>query len=124
MAKKNGLSYETKMTNALKNLPNPLEDLRHNLLLYFIDNRARSNETRYEHIIKSSHGLLPKDIKYIPEGIRKAKLRKDKLRKWTYEYIFERKGNKKEFIRICIRLDKNDMYIATVKTIFVSKNDK
>jgi len=124
MAKKKGPSYETKMINALKNLPNPLEDFRHSLLLYFVDNRARSNETRYEHIIKSSHGLLPADIKYIPEGIKKSKLKKDKLRKWTYEYVFERKGNKREYMKICVQLDKDDSHIAVVKTIFISKNGK
>ncbi len=124
MSKKNGSSYETKMINALKSLPNPIEDSRHGLLLYFIDNRARSNESRFEHILKVSHLLSPKDIKYIPEGIKKSKLKKDKVRKRTFEYIFKRSGIKREFIRICIQLDKEDQHIAVVKTMFVSKNDK
>lgn len=110
--------------NALNTLPYPLEDLRHNLLLHFDDDKARSNESRYEHIIKGSHKLFPRDIAYIPEGIKNSKLKKDKRRKRTYEYIFKRKGNNKEFIRICIRLDKNDMHVARVKTIFISRNDK
>lgn len=124
MTKKKGPSYEIKMLSALKALPNPLDDQRHGLLLYFVDNRARSNETRFEHIFKSSHGLVPNDIKHIPEGIKKSKLRKDKLRKWTYEYSFERKGPKKEYVKICIQLDKNDAHIAIVKTIFIAKTDK
>lgn len=124
MTKRKGPSYETKMMNALNNLPNPLEDLKHNLVLYFPNNRARSNETRFEHYIKFSHKLLPSDIKYIPEGIKKAKLKKDKLRKWTYEYTFIRKCNKNEYIKICIQFEKDDAHVAKVKTIFVSKKVK
>lgn len=124
MAKRKGISYEEKLINALKKLPNPIEDTKHGLFLYFIDNRARSNESRFEHFFKASHMLLPRDIEHIPSGIKKAKLRKDKNRKRTFEYTFERKGNKKEFVKICIQIDKEDSRIAIVKTIFVSKNDK
>ena len=124
MAKKKGIPYETKIVNALKKLPNPLEDVRHDLLLYFADNRARSNESRYEHIAKESHGLVEKDILYIPKGIKESKLKKDKYRKWTYEYVFKRKGNNKEYVWICIQVDKDDQHAAIVKTIFISKKDK
>lgn len=124
MTKVKGLSYETKMINALKALPIPIEDTKHDLLLHFANNRARSNESRYEHILKNSHRLTPKDIKSIPEGIKKSKLKKDKYRKRTFEYILKRNGNKKEYIRICIVLDKNDSHVAFVKTMFISKNDK
>lgn len=124
MTKIKGLSYETKMINALKALPTPIEDTKHDLLLHFANNRARSNESRYEHILKGSHKLMPRDIKSIPEGIKNSKLKKDKYRKRTFEYILKRNGNKKEYIRICIVLDKNDSHVAFVKTMFISKNDK
>lgn len=124
MAKRKGISYEQKMLNALESLPNPIADDRHGLVLYFIDNRARSNETRFEHIIKESHRLLLRDILSIPEGIRKSRLKKDKHRKWTYNYIFERKGVNKEYIWICVQSDKDDPHIVIVKTIFISKKDK
>ena len=124
MTKTKGLSHEEKIINALKQLPNPLVDTRHSLLLYIIDNRARSNETRYEHIAKESHGLSEKDILYIPKGIIKSKLRKDKYRKGTFEYIFKRKGNGSDYIRIYIKIDKYDAHVATIKTIFITKSDK
>ena len=41
MAKRKGLSYEEKLINALRKLPSPLEDKRHNLKIYFDDDRVR-----------------------------------------------------------------------------------
>ena len=65
MAKRKGLSYEEKLINALRKLPSPLEDKRHNLKIYFDDDRARSNESRFEHIVNQRHGLRPSDIERI-----------------------------------------------------------
>ena len=124
MAKKNGIQYVEKIIKALKNLPSPLVDIKHGLSLYISNNLARSNETRYEHIAKISHSLSEKDISYIPKGIKNAKLRKDKYRKGTFEYIYKRKGNNDEYIRIYIKIDKKNAKVATIKTIFVTKSDK
>ena len=60
------------MFEALKSLPNPIEDKRHNIDIYFNDDRARSNESRFEHVIEKRHELLPSDIKRIPNNIKKA----------------------------------------------------
>ena len=65
MAKRKGLSYEEKLINALRKLPSPLIDKRHNIKIYFDDNRARSNESRFEHIVNQRHGLLASDIERI-----------------------------------------------------------
>lgn len=72
MAKKKGLSYEEKMLNALEKLPNPIIDKKHNLRIYIIDDRVRSNQSRFEHIIESRHGLRPSDIERIPRYIKKC----------------------------------------------------
>lgn len=71
MARKKRLSYEEKMVKALRSIPNPIEDKRHGIFIYFIDERARSNESRFEHIIEKRHELLPSDIKRIPKCIKK-----------------------------------------------------
>ena len=90
MAKRKGLSYEEKLINSLKKLPNPLEDKRHNLKIYFNDDRARSNQSRFEHIIDDRHGLLASDIERIPRYIKQSKLKKDSERKNTFNLFIKR----------------------------------
>lgn len=124
MSKKKKLSYEEKMLEALKSLPNPIEDKRHNIDIYFNDDRARSNESRFEHVIEKRHELLPSDIKRIPNNIKKAIFKIDKERKDSYNYYIRRNRNGDEFIKISVRINPETPKTAIVKTIFVTKNLK
>ena len=124
MAKKKGLSYEEKMSSVLKKLPNPIEDKRHHISIYFIDNRARSNETRFEHIIDISHELHPSDLKRIPKSIKKALFKKDKERTETYNLYIKRTNYSDEYIKISLKIEPTKPQIAIVKTIFITKNIK
>ena len=103
MAKRKGLSYEEKITNALKKLPNPLEDKRHNLKIYFNDDRARSNQSRFEHIVDDRHGLLTSDIEKIPRYIKTSKLKKDPERKNTFNLFIKRNNANCEYIKISLK---------------------
>lgn len=121
MAKRKSLSYEEKMINALRKLPSPLIDERHNLKIYFDDNRARSNESRFKHIVNPRHGLLASDIERISRYIKVSKLKKDQERKETFNLFIKRNGFNDEYIKISLRIGNNDPREAVVKTIFITK---
>ena len=121
MAKRKGLSYEEKMINALRKLPCPLEDKRHGLKIYFVDNRARSNESRFEHISKRRHGLKPSDIKRIASYIKTCIFKKDVDRTNTYSIYVKRNNYDDNYIKISIEINTNEPSIAVVKTIFITK---
>lgn len=124
MAKRKDLSYEEKMINALNNLPNPLEDKKHRIFIIFIDNRARSNESRFEHISLLRHELLPSDIRRISQQINKSIMKQDSDRKDTYNLYIKRNNYGKEFIKISLELNFKESNNAFVKTIFITKNMK
>ena len=124
MAKKKGLSYEQKMINALNKLPNSLHDYRHNIDIYFVNNRARSNQSRFEHIIAYNHGLMPSDIERVARYINTSKLKKDPNRKSTYNLFVKRNSYNNEFIKISINFENKSVRCATVKTIFITVVNK
>lgn len=90
MAKEKESTYEEKMIAALNSFPSPLVDKKHGIVIVLENNRARSNESRIEHIINSKHDLKPSDIKRIPKKIDKSIFKKDKERKDTYNLYIER----------------------------------
>ena len=124
MAKKKGLSYEEKMIKALGCIPYPLEDKRHNIFIYLIDNAARSNETRFEHIINKRHELMPSDIKKIPRFIKTALFKIDSERKDTYNYYLLRNHSTNEYIKISVKIEPKEPHKAIVKTIYITKTIK
>ena len=124
MTKRKGLSYEEKLINALKKLPNPLVDKRHNLEIYFEDDRARSNQSRFEHIIDFKHGLLASDIERIQRYINLSKLKKDHERKETFNLYIKRNSLNNEYIKVSLKIDDNNPNKAYVKTIFITKVTK
>lgn len=87
MKKRKNLSYEQKLIGALKKLPNPLEDKKHNILIFIDDSRARSNQSRFEHIVDPKHKLLVSDIERIARCINASKLKTDRNRKDTFNFI-------------------------------------
>ena len=124
MAKKKELTYEEKMFKALELIPNPLEDKKHRIYIVFEDSKARSNQTRFEHIILARHELKPSDIKRIPNQIKSSVLKKDKERNNTYNLYISRNNYRIEFIKISIELNFKKSNVAVVKTIFITKNIK
>ena len=122
--KKHKKQKENKLLSAINNLPNPIEDKRHNIFIYFIDDRARSNETRFEHIIDSRHELFQSDIKRIPRLIKTAIFKKDKERKDTFNLYLKRNSFNNEFIKISVRIVPSEPHKAIVRTIFIAKTVK
>ena len=120
MARRKGLSYEEKLINALRKLPSPLEDKRHNLKIYFDNNRARSNESRFEHIVNQRHGLRPGDIDRIPRYIKTCIFKKDLERTETYNIYIKRNSISKEYIKIVIKIETKEPDVAIVKTVFIT----
>ena len=123
MAKKR-LTHDQQLTNALRQLPNPLIDKKHRIVIYSIDDRARSNQSRFEHIIEARHGLEPGDIKRIPEKINKSILKQDPDRTDTYNLFIKRNTYSDEYIQISLLLDFRESNKAFIKTIFITNNLK
>lgn len=121
MAKRKGLTYEQKLIDALEKLPNPLIDKKHNLKIYFSDDRARSNQSRFEHIIDSRHGLLASDIERILRYINVSKLKMDHERKETFSLFIKRNSFNDEYIKMALKIEDDSPNVAFVKTIFITK---
>ena len=121
MAKRKDLTYEQELIVALEKLPNPLLDKRHNLKIYFADNRARSNQSRFEHIANQRHGLRPSDLERIVRRIKRCIFKKDLERQGTYNIYIRRTSFTDEYIKLCVKIDSNEPEIAIVKTIFITR---
>lgn len=125
MIKRRLINYDQRIIEALKKLPNSIYDARHNFTIYFINNKARSNQDRFEHISRNFHELTVKDIESIPEGlVARAKLKQEKGRKDTYNYYFVRKRDKTHFVKISVKVIDWVNRIAVVKTIFITGSIK
>lgn len=124
MAKKKGLTHDQKLINALKKIPNPLEDKRHNLMIYFNDDKARTNQSRFEHIVSFKHSLNASDIERIPRYIKTCLFKRELGRKDTFNIYIKRNGYSDEYIKISIKIDPNTPNVAIVKTIFITTNIK
>lgn len=121
MSKVRGISYQQKIINALKSLPNPLEDKRHNLLIYFVNDRARSNETRFAHIANVRHDLSVSDIRRIPRELKNSILKKDKERTDTFNLYIQRFSyTQSQYIKISLQVLEEEPDRATVKTIYIT----
>ena len=121
MMRKSNDIYDQNLIDALKELPSEIEDKKHNLIICVSNDLARSNETRFEHIAKRYHELKVRDIKAIPEGIRKYVLFiKSKEIKNTYYYFIKRSGKSKGFIQVAIQVEANNIHRAYIKTIYIT----
>ena len=109
----------------LKSLKFPVYDKKHNLSIYLDDNRARSNQSRYEHIVRDDHELVIDDLKTLFKELdTTARFKKDKVRKDTYNCYVRRSKQSNQFIKMCIAIDRNDKHKGKVKTIFITRNIK
>ena len=124
MTKKKTLTKEELIIKALRELPVPLKDNKHRIVIFFNDDRARSNETRFDHIALERHKLHPRDIKRIAQKINESTIEKDKERKDTYNLYIRRNNYGEEYIKISLSLNFDKSNETTVKTIFITKNKK
>ena len=124
MAKKKGLTYEQKLINALSKIPNPLEDKKHRIFIYFVNNRARSNQNRFEHISFIGHELRVSDMERIARCINSSTLMKDSKRKDTFNLYIKRNGYNNELIKISLELNFSKSNKGVVKTIFITTTMK
>ena len=121
MSKKKPRIYNPKpLITAIRKWPNPIVDKKHGYDIY-VEGRARSNQTREEHIVKYGHDLKVRDIELVPEGIKNYfDYKKDPIYKDTYNYYLIRKGKDKGFVKISIQIDGKNRNHAWVKTIFIT----
>lgn len=125
MGKKKAYDIDDKLLEYIKSVKSPLLDKRHNITIYLDDNRARSNQSRFEHIVRKDHRLSINDLKRLfSEYNCTSKFRKDKKHKHTYCYYVKRNHSSNEYIKMCIYIDDEAKRIAKVKTIFITRNLK
>ena len=124
MAKKKGKTHEQKIINALNALPDVIEDTKHRIKVMFINDQARSNESRFEHISLDRHELSVNDIKRIQKQISKSELKIDNERTKTYSIYIKRNNYNNEYIKLSVTLDFKISNEAKVKTVYITKNIK
>lgn len=123
--KKPRIINQNALLSAIKKLPNPITDSKHNLKIYIDEGRARSNQTRVEHIIDCSHDLKVRDVESIPDGIQSYfAYKKDPVYKNTFNYYLKRKGKDRGLIKVSIQIDHKDQNKAWIKTIFIAYHIK
>ena len=121
MARKKSLTHEEKIIKALNTLPDVLVDNKHRIKIKFINDQARSNETRFEHISLARHQLTPNDIKRIQKEISNSELRIDDARTKTYSIYIKRNNFNDEYIKLSITLNFKISNVAKVKTVYITK---
>ena len=113
-----------KLIEAISKWPSPLIDKKHNLSIY-VEGRARSNQSRIDHIVEYGHDLKARDLCLIPDGIKNyMAYKKDPNYKDTYNYYIKRGGEDKGLIKVSIQIDGEDSTRAWIKTIFITYNIK
>ena len=81
----------THLIEAIEKWPNPMYDKKHGYYLY-VEERARSNQTRIEHIVKYGHDLKARDLELVPNGINDYfEYKKDPIYKDTFNYYIKKK---------------------------------
>lgn len=122
MSKKKPKKFNQKdLVRVINSWSLPFYDKRHDYNLYLVDDRARSNETRIDHIVKYSHDLKARDLELVPKGINDYfSYKKDSVYKNTYNYYILRKGEDKGFVKVSIRRSDNNPNYAWIKTIFIT----
>ena len=121
MSKKKPKVYNpSHLIEAIEKWPNPMFDKKHGYYIY-VEGRARSNQTRIEHIVQYRHDLKKRDLDSVPEGITNYfDYRKDPVFKDTYNYYIKRKGLDRGFIKVSVQVDHKDPSKAWVKTVYIA----
>lgn len=112
----------SKLVEALSKINIPIVDNKHNLKLFFKP-RSRSNETGFEHIAKSYHGLKKIDFEDLEARINKPLYySKDKRYDRVFNYYLYRKRKQNSYLKISIKIDKFDNTKAYILTMFITKH--
>ena len=121
MSKRKPRVYDSsQLIKVIETWPNPMSDKKHGYSMY-VEGKARSNQTRIEHIVQYGHDLKVRDLELVPEGITNYfKYKKDPTYKDTYNYYIIRKGKDKGFVKISIQIDGENHKRAWIKTIFIA----
>ncbi len=121
MSKKKPKTYNPKsLILAIEKWPNPIHDPKHGYDIY-VEGRARSNQSRVEHIVKYGHDLKVRDLNLIPKGIEHYfEYKKDPIYKNTYNYYIKRGGIDKGFIKVSIRISDDNPTHAWIKTVYIT----
>lgn len=124
MSKNKKLTHNEKVIEALKKIKTPIYDKRRNLNIFFKEH-ARSNETGVEHISKSYHNLDPSDIELLVKGINKPVFHsKDKRYARTYCYYYRRKHDKKNYVKVVVKVEERDFRVGFISTIHIASKLK
>ena len=121
MSKKKPKIYNPQyLIEEIEKWPNPMYDKKHGYYIY-VEGKARSNQTRVEHIVEYGHDLKARDLQLVPEGIKNYfDYKKDLVYKNTFNYYLRRKGEDKGFIKVSVRISDDDPKHAWIKTIFIT----
>lgn len=122
MTKKKELTHEEKIEKALSELPFPITDEKHRIKIFCVNDKARSNQTRFEHISVEFHELTVRDIERIPKQINVSELKMDHSKKDTFNLYIKRNSFSKEYIKIGLELNFKESNEAKIRTIFITKN--
>ena len=123
MSKNKKLTHNEKIIKALEKIKTPIFDELRNLNIFFKE-RSRSNESGLEHIAKSYHNLDSTDIDLLVEGIKHPfKHIKDKRFPKTYCYYYKRKRDRKNYIKVVVKVEK-DLKTAYISSIFITSKIK
>ncbi len=122
MTKKKELTHEEKIEKALSELPFPIIDNKHRIKIYCLNDKARSNQTRFEHIGVEFHELNVRDIERIPKQINNSDLKMDKSKKDTFNLYIKRNSYNNEYIKVGLELNFQISNEAKVRTIFIKKD--
>ena len=118
--KKARIYHPNHLIEAIEKWPNPMYDKKHGYYIYF-NGRARSNQTRVDHIVEYGHDLKVRDLEMVPSGISNYfEYTKDPIYKNTFNYYLIRRGQDKGFVKISIQVDHNDHTKAWIKTIYIT----
>ena len=108
------------LIEAIEKWLNPMYDKKHNRYIY-VEGRARSNQTRIEHIVQNRHDLKVRDLNLVPNGINNYfDYKKDPIYKDTWNYYLIRGGADKGFIKVSIQVDHRDHSRAWIKTVYIT----
>ena len=121
MSKRKPRIYDpTNLVNAIEEWNVPMYDKKHGYYIH-LEERARSNQTRVQHIVRFGHDLKARDLKLVPKGISQyVAYKKDPIYKDTFNYYIMRKGLDKGFIKVSIQIDGRDSNYAWIKTVYVT----
>ena len=125
MSKKKPKNYNpNQLIKTIEKWPNPMYDKKHKFYIY-VQGRARSNQTRIEHIVEFGHNLKVRDLEMVPDGISNYfEYKKDPVYKNTFNYYLIRKGMDKGFVKISVQIGHKDSSKAWIKTIYIAHRIK